>query len=163
VFELDVRVWVCAWHCTHVGVWYYKELTVNIYYYYTGIPKTLAIVLFKASLCAPAYVHITGVLMVRLCNQAFCCPLPLSCSKPVCQMFGHTSPILSVHIDEEEEKIYSIAFDNCVKVRSEHTFALYSTYIHNAVDCIYLQYSTGLCACVSVCVCVCVCAGMELV
>ena len=104
------------------------------------------------------YVHITGVLMGGdYVDQAFCCHLPLSCSKPVCQMFGHTSPILSVHIDEEEEKIYSIAFDNCVKVRCKHKFVFVSTYIHNAVDCIHLQYSAGLCACLSVCVCVCVC------
>lgn len=41
---------------------------------------------------------------------------PSHCSKPVCQMFSHTSPVLSVHIDEAEEKIFSIAFDNCVKV-----------------------------------------------
>ena len=72
-------------------------------------------------------------------------------------MFGHTSPILSVHIDEEEEKIYSIAFDNCVKVRCKHKFVFVSTYIHNAVDRIHLQYSAGLCACLSICVCVCVC------
>ena len=59
VFELDVRVWVCAWHCTHVGVWYYKELTVNIYYYYTGIPKTLAIVLFKALVSVHLHMYIS--------------------------------------------------------------------------------------------------------
>ena len=55
------------------------------------------------------------------------------CSKPVCLLYGHTSPILSVHIAEAEEKIYTIAFDNCVKVSTYILFIThtYTMYVHN--------------------------------
>jgi WD40 repeat protein len=41
---------------------------------------------------------------------------PYMTSKPVCCMYGHLSPVQSVFIAEGEERIYSVSFDNCVKV-----------------------------------------------
>lgn len=67
------------------------------------------------------------------------------CSKPVAKLYGQDSPVFSLHVDSNNDKVYSIGNDNTVKVWHviDHTclFALIPS-LHKlsaAVECFYFN------------------------